>query len=84
MREGATNLLRHTRAERCTLSVTVDGAEVALRVEDDGTARASGAETDDAGTGVIALRERFVAVGGRVEAGPLPDRGFALTGRAPR
>jgi two-component system sensor histidine kinase DesK len=84
VREGATNLLRHTVAEHCTLSVDVDGAEVVLRVEDDGTARAPAAADDDPGTGVVGLRERFAAVGGRVDADPLPGRGFALTGRAPR
>ncbi|WP_051470894.1 sensor histidine kinase [Patulibacter minatonensis] len=83
VREGATNLLRHTRADRCTLSVRLEGAEVVLRVEDDGTARAA-ATDDDRGTGIVALGERFAAVGGRVDAAPLPDRGFALTGRAPR
>lgn len=83
VREGATNLLRHTRAERCTLTVEVDGPDVVLRVQDDGTARA-GADEDDPGTGVVALRERFATVGGRVDAEPLPGRGFALTGRAPR
>ena len=86
VREGATNLLRHTRAERVTLSVEVEGGEVVLRVQDDGTARAPEADAgaEEPGTGVVALRERFVAVGGRVDAGPLPDRGFLLVGRAPR
>ncbi|WP_022927354.1 sensor histidine kinase [Patulibacter americanus] len=84
VREGATNLLRHTVAERCTLSVAVDDGEVVLRVQDDGTARAPATPDDEPGTGVVALRERFAAVGGRVDAEPLPGRGFALTGRAPR
>jgi two-component system sensor histidine kinase DesK len=84
VREGATNLLRHTVAERCTLSVDVAGDEVVLRVQDDGTARAPADPDDEPGTGIVALRERFAAVGGRVDAEPLPGRGFALTGRAPR
>lgn len=83
VREGATNLLRHTRATSCTLTVEVEGTDVVLRVRDDGTARTP-ADGGDPGTGVVGLRERFAAVGGRVDAGPLPDRGFALTGRAPR
>ena len=84
VREGATNLLRHTVAERCVLSVAVAGGEVVLRVQDDGTARGSADPDGEPGTGVVALRERFAAVGGRVDAEPLPGRGFALTGRAPR
>lgn len=85
VREAATNLLRHSRAERCAISVEVEGAEVVLRVQDDGIAREPGPDVgDDPGTGIVGLGERFAAVGGRVEGGPLPDRGFALTGRAPR
>jgi two-component system sensor histidine kinase DesK len=84
VREGTTNLLRHARAECCTLSVGIEGPDVVLRVQDDGTARPSATQSDDAGTGVLALRERFAAVGGRVDAGPLPGRGFVLAGRAPR
>lgn len=85
VREAATNLLRHTQAERCSISVEVEGSEVVLRVQDDGIARGPGPEaSDDPGTGIVGLGERFAAVGGRVEAAPLPDRGFALTGRAPR
>jgi two-component system sensor histidine kinase DesK len=84
VREAATNLLRHSVAERCTLAVDVRGGEVVLRVQDDGTARTPATADDDPGTGVVALRERFAAVGGRVDAESLPGRGFALTGRAPR
>lgn len=84
VREGATNLLRHTVAERCTLSVTTEGREIVLRVQDDGRARAPGDGDGEPGTGIVALRERFAAVGGRVDAEGLPERGFALTGRAPR
>jgi two-component system sensor histidine kinase DesK len=86
VREGATNLLRHTQAARCTLGVAVEGADVVLRVRDDGTPRvpSAGVDAEEPGTGIVALRERFAAVGGRVEAAPLPGGGFALTGRAPR
>jgi two-component system sensor histidine kinase DesK len=84
VREGATNLLRHARAGRCTLSVQLEGDEVVLRVQDDGLQRERPDDGGDPGTGVLALRERFAAVGGRVEAAPRPGRGFALIGRAPR
>lgn len=84
VREGATNLLRHARADHCTLSVEIEGDEVVLRVQDDGVLHERAVHEDDQGTGVLALRERFAAVGGRVDAAALPDGGFALTGRAPR
>lgn len=80
VREGATNLLRHTRAERCEIAVERDGDDVVVRVSDDGVARVSDAAE---GSGVAGLRERFAAVGGRVEAAPLAAGGFVLSGRAP-
>lgn len=81
VREGATNLLRHTRAARCEIAVERDGDDVVVRVIDDGVARV--VVPDGSGTGVAGLRERFAAVGGQVEATPLAPRGFELVGRAP-
>ena len=81
VREGATNLLRHTRAARCEIAVERDGDDVVVRVIDDGVARVVVPNGD--GTGVAGLRERFAAVGGQVEATPLAPRGFELCGRAP-
>jgi two-component system sensor histidine kinase DesK len=80
VREGATNLLRHTRAERCEIALEREGDDVVVRMADDGVAREGG---DDGGSGVAGLSERFAAVGGRVEASPLAAGGFVLTGRAP-
>ena len=80
VREGATNLLRHTRAARCEIAVEREGDDVVVRMADDGVARAP---SDGEGSGVAGLRERFAAVGGRVEAAPLAAGGFVLTGRAP-
>jgi len=81
VREGATNLLRHTKAARCEIAVERDGDDVVVRVIDDGVARVVAPSSD--GTGVAGLRERFAAVGGRVDAEPLAPRGFELVGRAP-
>lgn len=81
VREGATNLLRHTRAARCEIAVERDGDDVVVRVIDDGVARVVAPSGD--GTGVAGLQERFAAVGGQVEATPLAPRGFELCGRAP-
>ena len=42
VREGATNLLRHTRAERCEIAVEREGDDVVVRMADDGVAREAG------------------------------------------
>lgn len=86
VREGATNLLRHTRAERCEIAIVRDGADVVVRMDDDGVALAPGATVAGRagdGAGLDGLRERFAAAGGRLDARPREPRGFSLTGRAP-
>ncbi|MFJ7275616.1 sensor histidine kinase [Kitasatospora sp. NPDC098663] len=84
VREGLTNVVRHARADRCT--VTVTGSSVEIR--DDGTGadgRTGGTggtggtgEGSGVGKGLRGLRERVAAAGGTVEAGPLSPRGWRL------
>jgi two-component system sensor histidine kinase DesK len=69
VREGVTNVVRHSRASRCTVVVT----KRTLEVTDDGLAT-PGAP----GNGIIGLRERAAAVGATVEAGPIDHRGWRL------
>ncbi|MET1071322.1 MAG: histidine kinase [Umezawaea sp.] len=78
VREGTTNVLRHSSAQRCTVAISVLEREVHVRLHNDGGA---GRSTAEAGSGLAGLRERFAAVGGRIEAGATAD-GFALAGRA--
>ena len=79
VQEALTNVVRHARATQ--VSVTVRRAPDRLEVEvvDDGSARAAGAE----GRGLLGMRERARALGGSVEAGPLPGRGFRVAVRYP-
>jgi two-component system sensor histidine kinase DesK len=81
VREGATNVPRHSRAQRCRLSFrrTETGAE--LEVLDDGIGAASGA--DIAGNGLAGLAERAQALHGRVLAGPQPSGGYRLAVEVP-
>ncbi|HEY4190013.1 MAG TPA: sensor histidine kinase [Candidatus Limnocylindrales bacterium] len=76
VREGVTNVLRHSEAANARIRVTAEGEVCAVEVVDDGI----GHESHDGrpGTGIAGLRERASGLGGSVEAGPLPDRGFRL------
>jgi two-component system, NarL family, sensor histidine kinase DesK len=69
LREGLTNVVRHSRATRC--SVRLSGSSV--EIIDDGVGTPS-----SAGNGLAGLRERVKAAGGEVEAGPLSPRGWRL------
>jgi two-component system sensor histidine kinase DesK len=63
LREAITNVVRHSRADRCVVTVGPRWIEIA----DDGHGATAGA-----GNGLTGLRERLAAVGGTVEAGSAP------------
>jgi two-component system sensor histidine kinase DesK len=77
VREGATNVIRHSGASRCQVRVLAGLADAAVEVVDDGDGPApvNGA----AGNGLVGLRERAERLRGRTEAGRLPDGGYRLS-----
>jgi two-component system sensor histidine kinase DesK len=75
VREGATNVLRHSKASRCTISIATQDGHVRLTVLDDGR----GSETLDPGHGLRGLRERIEPLGGRLSTEDLASGGFQLT-----
>jgi len=76
VREGVTNVIRHSRAKRCAIWVTRDGELVRVEVSDDG--RGSHLEHNSTGSGLSGLAERVAASDGSFEAGSLPEGGFRL------
>lgn len=77
VREGVTNVIRHSQADRCEIQLTQSNREVRAEVSDDGTSSPS--ELDEtSGSGLSGLAERVARSGGDFEAGPLPDGGFRL------
>jgi signal transduction histidine kinase len=75
VQEAVTNVIRHARGTVATVRLVYAGGELAITVEDDGTA---GRGPVRAGNGITGMRERVEALGGRFEAGPLPRRGFRV------
>src|SRR5215469_9502429 len=69
VREGLTNVVRHSRAGTCAVRLARSGVEIT----DDGVGAAA-----PAGNGLSGLRERVVAAGGSVEAGPAQPGGWRL------
>ncbi len=77
VREGVTNVIRHSHATRCTVRLLPDAAEVV----DDGVgaqALVAGAAVGRTGTGLVGLRERAAAVGGTVTTQVREPRGYTL------
>jgi two-component system sensor histidine kinase DesK len=80
VREGATNVIRHSGASRCEIVVRQVGDSAELEVSDDGVGTASAAGE---GSGLRGLAERMAEAGGALEAGPAANGGFRLVARVP-
>jgi two-component system, NarL family, sensor histidine kinase DesK len=75
VREGVTNVVRHSGARRCTIRVSRDQVEVL----DDGRGPAPDAEQAGGGHGLRGLRERAEQMGAQLSIGrATPGRGFRL------
>jgi two-component system, NarL family, sensor histidine kinase DesK len=86
VREGATNVIRHSGATHCQVRVRADLVDAAVEVVDDGDGPAClrGEAAAHPGHGITGLTERAERLRGRIEAGGLPDgRGFRLAVSVP-
>jgi len=72
VREGVTNVIRHSRARHCEILLARDGEEVRADISDDGDGSPPGPDGYRAGSGLSGLAERVAASGGDLEAEPLP------------
>ncbi|MEM9130834.1 MAG: sensor histidine kinase [Actinomycetota bacterium] len=82
--ESITNAVRHARqASRIAVRLIGDGDVVRLVVNDDGDP-VNRSATAGKGFGLVGMRERATLLGGTLEAGPRPDRGWQVTAVLPR
>lgn len=80
VREGITNVIRHSDSAHCTIRIESVQQNLALEIVDDGRGNdqhRSGAPGPP-GSGLSGILERVQAAGGRFESGPLPGRGYRL------
>ncbi len=72
VREGVTNVIRHSRARRCLIRLTCENGTIDAEVINDGELRQEqDAAWRRAGSGLSGLSERITALGGRIEAQPV-------------
>ncbi|MGW7818015.1 sensor histidine kinase [Streptomyces puniciscabiei] len=84
VREAVTNVIRHSDAGRCEITVGSGAEQVRLTVTDNGSGRpASRPRQGIGGTGLKGLTERLAAAGGSLTAGPSPRGGFTVTAELP-
>ncbi len=80
VQESVTNVLRHAAATAVEVRLTRGCDAVGVTVTDDG---AGSGPAPGSGDGLTGMRERAAALGGRLEAGPLPGGGFRVAARLP-
>jgi signal transduction histidine kinase len=82
VQEALTNVTRHARARSVTVRVALEDEAVIVEVVDDGLGLA-GVTATTGGNGIPGMRERAVALGGELHAGPAAKGGFAVRARLP-
>jgi len=81
VQESLTNVVKHAGRAAATVRVRYGKDELTVQVADDGNGPAP---SGTGGNGIRGMRERVVAAGGQLEAGPRPGGGFQVTARLPR
>jgi two-component system sensor histidine kinase DesK len=84
LREGVTNVIRHSRARHCVVRIFQQEGMVGIEVIDDGRGGAQdaplpAAAREGGGNGLPGLRARVAALGGSCAASPMPEGGFRLS-----
>jgi signal transduction histidine kinase len=90
VQESLTNVRKHASQQRAYLTLNYDRNDLSIAVDDPG----SGTERDTAGDhhggppsggrhGILGMRERVHAIGGRLTAGPRPGGGFQVRATLP-
>jgi two-component system, NarL family, sensor histidine kinase DesK len=82
VREGVTNILRHSSATFCRIDVRIDGQRARLEITNDGVGQGAGARSGG-GSGLTGLGQRLDKVGGVVEHSGRSDGVFRVVAAAP-
>jgi len=78
LREAVTNVVKHSGAHQCRISIEVVDGVTQLEVVDDGCGRAAGTP----GIGLAGMADRVLALGGAFEAGRRDGDTGGFRGRA--
>jgi signal transduction histidine kinase len=91
VQEALTNVLKHSRATRVTVTLAFRRSRLEIEVVDDGTPE-PGAAADrnsyehaarGSGQGLVGMRERVAVLGGELETGRRVGGGFRVSARLP-
>jgi signal transduction histidine kinase len=93
VQEALTNVSRHAGGARASVHLHYTAQSLSVQVDDDGAGTGNGAGTGAGtgggsrpaglGLGIIGMRERVTALGGRLQAGPRDSGGFRVRAELP-
>ena len=86
IQESLTNTAKHAAGTSTSIRLDFRPGTLTLTVEDDGPSVPAAGQPIIGGTlghGIIGMRERAAALGGRLSAGPRPEGGFRVTAELP-
>jgi signal transduction histidine kinase len=81
VQESLTNVARHAAAATASVRIDYRPGTLVIRVDDDGTATVDTAPGP--GVGLLGMRERVTALGGRLRAAPRSEGGFSVEAELP-
>jgi signal transduction histidine kinase len=83
VQESLTNVARHAGVPTAVVRIQARDDTLAVEILDEGTGRDPRPDLPSGGNGIPGMRERALAVGGRLTAGPRAGRGFAVRAELP-
>jgi signal transduction histidine kinase len=81
VQEALTNIARHASASTASVRIDYGADSLAIQVDDDG--KATPDTVPKPGLGLLGMRERVTALGGRLLAQPRSERGFTVRAELP-
>jgi len=87
VQEALTNVSRHAGHARTSVLLHYTPDVIAIQIDDDGkgpgTGASASARPSGPGLGLVGMRERVSALGGRLQAGPQDEGGFQVRAELP-
>ncbi|WP_329120616.1 sensor histidine kinase [Streptomyces sp. NBC_01465] len=80
IQESITNVVRHSGADSCRVTVSGGPGELSVEIVDDGRGRGA---PSDPGFGLVGMRERVSLLHGEFSAAPRPGGGFRVAAKLP-
>ena len=82
IQEALTNVMKHATGARATVGIHYQGDQLSLCVEN-AASQTPSVTTDQAGQGLIGMRERVLLYGGTLKTGSHPAGGFTVEATLP-